>query len=56
VSPWQSSSRSGQNWPVAGSKERPLDLAPKDIQLVTEHDDLEILGGLALAIWNQQPE
>jgi hypothetical protein len=21
-----------------------------------EHDDLEILGGLALAIWDQQPE
>jgi hypothetical protein len=34
---------------------RPPDLATKDVQLVTEHDDLEILGGLALAIWDQQP-
>ena len=33
-----------------------LVLSPKDTQFVTEHDDLEILGGLALAIWDQQPE
>ena len=38
-----------------GSNVRPLDLATKDVQLVTDHDDLEILGGLALAIWDQQP-
>jgi hypothetical protein len=31
------------------------DLATKDVQLVTEHDGLEILGGLALATWDQQP-
>jgi hypothetical protein len=31
-------------------------VATKDVQLVTEHDDLEILGGRALAIWDQHPE
>jgi hypothetical protein len=56
ASPWQSSSRSGEKCPVGKSKARPLDLSPKDIQFVAEHDDLEILGGLALAIWDQQPE
>jgi hypothetical protein len=55
ASPWQSSSRGGQKCSVGGSKVRPLILATKDVQLVTEHDDLEILGGLALAIWDQQP-
>jgi hypothetical protein len=42
--------------PVGGSKAAPPVLSPKDTQFVTEHDDLEILGGLALAIWDQQPE
>jgi hypothetical protein len=54
--PWQSSSRSGEKCPVGNSKAGPLNLAPKDTQFVTEHDDLEILGGLALAIRDQHPE
>ncbi len=53
ASPWQSSGRGGQKCPIGRSKARPLGLAPKDAQFVTEHDDLEILG-LALAIWDQQ--
>ena len=56
ASPWQSSSRGSEKVPVGTSKARPLDLSPKDTQLVAEHDDLEILGGLALAIWDQQPK
>jgi hypothetical protein len=56
ASPWQSSSRGSEKGPVGTSEARPLDLSPKDIQFVAEHDDLEILGGLALAIWDQQPE
>jgi hypothetical protein len=35
---------------------RPLGLSPKDIKLVPENDDLEILGGRALALWDHQPE
>jgi hypothetical protein len=35
---------------IASILSRQVDLSPKDIQLVSEHDDLEILGGLALAI------
>jgi hypothetical protein len=42
--------RSGEKCPVGRSKAEALGLAPKDTQLMTEHDDLEILGGLALAI------
>ena len=53
---WQSSSRGGEKCPVGKSKAGPLDLTPEDIQFVTKHDDLEILGGLALANRDQQPE
>lgn len=33
-----------------------FDLPAKHIQLVAQHDDLEIFGGLAPAIWDKQPE
>jgi hypothetical protein len=56
ASPWQSSSRSGEKCPVGTSKAWPPALSPKDTQFMTKHDDLEILGRLALAIWDQQPE
>jgi hypothetical protein len=56
ASSWQSSSRGGEKRAVGTSKARPLDRSPKDAQLVAEDDDLEILSGLALAIWDQQPE
>jgi hypothetical protein len=36
---------------VETSKARLLVLLTKDTQFVTEHDDFEILGGLALVIW-----
>jgi hypothetical protein len=47
---------SGEKCLVGKSKAGRLGLAPKDTQLMTEHDDLEILGGLALAIRDQEPE
>jgi hypothetical protein len=56
TSPWQSSSRGGKKYPIGKSKAGPFDLSPKDIQLMSEHDDLEILGGLALALGKEQPE
>jgi hypothetical protein len=56
ASPWQAASRGGEKHPVGTSKARPVDLSPKDIHLVSEHDNLEILGGLALAIPDEQPE
>lgn len=56
MSPWQSSRRGGEKYPIEKSKARPFDLPPKDIQLISEHDDLEILGRRALPIWNEQPE
>ena len=53
---WQSSSRGGEKYPIGKSKAGPFDLSPKDFQLMSEHDYLEILGGLVLALRNEQPE
>lgn len=52
----QTSGRGGLKCPVGRSKTRPLDLAPKHIQFVPEHDNFEILGGFVLSLWDQQPE
>jgi hypothetical protein len=49
ASPWQSSSRAGEKCPVGTSKAGALVLSPKDTQFVTKHDDLEILGALAIS-------
>jgi hypothetical protein len=38
--------------PGRKSKAGPLALSPKDAQFMTEHDDLEVLGRLALTIWD----
>jgi hypothetical protein len=54
ASAWQLSSRSGEKCPVGTFKTGPLVMSPKDTQFVTKHDDLEILGGLALTIWDHQ--
>jgi hypothetical protein len=48
ASSWQSSSRSGEKCPIERSKTWPLALSPKDAKFMTEHDDLEVLGCLAL--------
>jgi hypothetical protein len=56
ASPGQSSSRGDEKHPIGRSKAGPFDLSPKDIQLMSEHDYLEILAGLALALRDEQPE
>jgi len=35
--------RSGKERPISPPKRRPRDLAPKDREFVTKHDDLELL-------------
>jgi hypothetical protein len=56
VGPWQSSRRGGEKHPIEESKAAPFDLPPKDIQLMSEHDDLEILGGGAPPVRNEHSE
>jgi hypothetical protein len=46
----------GEQHPIGKSKAGPFDLSPQDVQLMSEHDYLEILAGLALALRNEQPE
>jgi hypothetical protein len=52
VSPREASRRRSQNRLVERST-RALHLSAKDLQLVSEHDDLEIPGGLVLPTWTQ---
>ncbi len=42
--------RYGEEYPIGKSTAGSFDLSPEDVQLMSEHDDLENLCGLALAL------
>jgi hypothetical protein len=47
---------SGQQGTVSGTKRRPTDLAPENLELVAEHHQLDVLHIQATAAANEQAE